>query len=183
MAWLASPAPPTMACPPEPLMPGPKSPPAACITASPLAALCTMPPLTPFGDPVHFLDERNIIIFCRPQPASKGFGSTKSQPFLTPLRVPIRSGLQGPRSLTIAFSRRFLACRTLGVPSEHGPLLSHLSVNKQSRGTHSREGPRGAGSTAAPEGKGRFSLELIPQGRTLRNPSAVAASKACAAEL
>lgn len=36
-----------------------------------------------------------------------------------------------PRSLTMAFSRRFLACRALGVPSEQGPLLSRLSGNKQ----------------------------------------------------
>lgn len=78
----------------------------------------------------------------------------------TPLLVPVRSGLQGPRSLTIAFSRCFLACRTLGVPSGHGPLLSHLSVNKQSRGTHSPEGPQGAGAELLPEG-GTFSLDLF----------------------
>lgn len=68
---------------------------------------------------------------------SKHLGSLKPPHFLTPLLVPIHSGLWGPKSLTMAFSRRFLACRTLGVPSEHDPLLSHLSVNKQSRLTHS----------------------------------------------
>lgn len=44
---------------------------------------------------------------------------------------PFFSRSRDPRSLTMAFSRRFLACRALGVPSEQGPLLSSLSVNKQ----------------------------------------------------
>ena len=102
----------------------------------------------------------------------------------TPLLVPILSGLQGPRSRTIAFSRCFLACRTLGVPSEHGPLLSHLSVNKQSRGTHSPEGPHGAGSAPFPE-EGTLLYGLIREGRTVRTPPpspAATASTVCVAE-
>lgn len=99
-----------------------------------------------------------------PQPASKGFGSRKPRPILMPLLFPTRSGLRGPRSLTMAFSRRFLACRTLGVPSEHGPLLSHLSVNKQSRGTHSQEGHgRGRGGQLPQEARDA-SLELTHEG-------------------
>lgn len=173
-------APLTMACslgPTEPLTLGPTSPPNARLTVSPLAALCTVPPLMPLDIPCAFSSERNIIIFCRPQPASQSFKSMKGRPFLTPLLIPILSGLWGPRSLTMAFSRRFLACRTLGVPSEHGPLLSHLSVNKQSRGTHSQEGPHGVGvgeDRAAPGSKGRLSLALIHEGRTVRTPPAEA---------
>lgn len=94
------------------------------------------------GNSCGFGSEKNVIIFFRPQPATKVFRSTKPQPLLISLLVPIHSGLWGPRSLTMAFSRRFLARQTLGVPSEHGPLLSHLSVNKQSRGSHSGEGPQ-----------------------------------------
>lgn len=112
----------------EALILSPESPPTACFTASLLAALCTVPPLMPFGDLCDFLNERNVIIFCRPKLASQGFRPMKARPFLASLLVPICSGLWGPRSLTMAFSRRFLACRTLGVPSEHGPLLSHLKV-------------------------------------------------------
>lgn len=59
----------------------------------------------------------------------------------------------------MAFSRRFLACRTLGVPSEHGPLLSHLSVNKESRSTHSQEGARQGGRVHLPQEARGASLE------------------------
>lgn len=73
------------------------------------------------------------------------------------------------RPSPMAFSRRFLACRTLGVPSEHGPLLSHLSVNKQTRGTHSQEGPRQGGRVELlPEAR-HTSLELAREGR--RSPA------------
>lgn len=43
---------------------------------------------------------------------------------------PSALGPETPRLLTMAFSCRFLACRARGVPSEQGPLLSRLSVNK-----------------------------------------------------
>lgn len=74
----------------------------------------------------------------------------------------------------MAFSRRFLACRTLGVPSEHGPLLSHLSVNKQSRGTHSLEGPNGIGGAELLQEARDTSLQLTHKGRTVRTPPAEA---------
>lgn len=117
------------------------------------------------------------MIFCRPQPASKGFRSRKSWHVLMPLLFPTHSGLRGPRSLTMAFSRRFLACRTLGVPSEHGPLLSHLSVNKQSRGTHSQEGPRQGGRVQLPQEARDASFELAHKGayRSQASPPAATA--------
>lgn len=118
--------------------------------------------------------KENVIIFCRPKLASRGCRPMKARPFLASLLIPIRSGLWGPRSLTMAFSRRFLACRTLGVPSEHGPLLSHLSVNKQSRGTHSLEGPNGIGGAELLQEARDTSLQLTHKGRTVRTPPAEA---------
>lgn len=85
-----------------------------------------------------------------------GLGPSKAWHFLPPLLTPIRS-LRDPRSLTMAFSRRFLACRPPGVPSEHGPLLSHLSVDKQSTSSHTRRGPGHGRGMRAPGAKGRFS--------------------------
>lgn len=51
---------------------GPESPPTACFTASPLAALCTVTPLMPFGDLCDFLNERKCNYFLQAKASLTG---------------------------------------------------------------------------------------------------------------